>query len=322
MGAFNLYADFTAKKDIPIEKSKYGMLELQDANSVIRNAAQRPDPKMLYKELWYEGEVSCLFADTNSGKSLLAVQIGTEIAKSEKVLYLDLELSDKQFQLRYSDEGVLYEFPQNFYRVAIDRMNIPEGDFEEAIMKDIETMVDKTGAKVLIIDNLTWLCTQAEKGSDASVLMRRLLNLKFKYGLSMLCVAHTPKRNMCSPITQNDLAGSKRLINFFDSSFAIGVSAKDEAIRYIKQIKCRYGSFTYDSGNVIVCHIEKINSFTSFAIDGYSSESEHLKQLTEKDTEELATKVKDMISSGRSYRDTATTLNISLSKVQRLMKKK
>ena len=318
---FNLFADFAAKKDIPIEKSKYGMLELQDANSVIRDAAQRPDPKMLYKELWYEGEVSCLFADTNSGKSLLAVQIGTEIAKSEKVLYLDLELSDKQFQLRYSDEGVLYEFPINFYRVAIDRMSIPEGDFEEAIMKDIETMVDKTGAKVLIIDNLTWLCTQAEKGSDASILMRRLLNLKFKYGLSMLCVAHTPKRNLCSPITQNDLAGSKRLINFFDSSFAIGVSAKDEAIRYIKQIKCRYGSFTYDSGNVIVCHIEKINSFTSFEIDGYSNESEHLKQPTEKDTEELATKVKDMISSGRSYRDTATTLNISLSKVQRLMKK-
>ena len=318
---FNLFADFAAKKDIPIEKSKYGMLELQDANSVIRDAAQRPDPKMLYKELWYEGEVSCLFADTNSGKSLLAVQIGTEIAKSEKVLYLDLELSDKQFQLRYSDEGVLYEFPINFYRVAIDRMSIPEGDFEEAIMKDIETMVDKTGAKVLIIDNLTWLCTQAEKGSDASILMRRLLNLKFKNGLSMLCVAHTPKRNLCSPITQNDLAGSKRLINFFDSSFAIGVSAKDEAIRYIKQIKCRYGSFTYDSGNVIVCHIEKINSFTSFEIDGYSNESEHLKQPTEKDTEELATKVKDMISSGRSYRDTATTLNISLSKVQRLMKK-
>lgn len=321
MGAFNLYADFAAKKDIQIEKSKFGMLELQDANSVIRDAAQRPDPKMLYKELWYEGEVSCLFADTNSGKSLLAVQIGTEIAKSEKVLYLDLELSDKQFQLRYSDEGVLYEFPQNFYRVAIDRMSIPEGDFEEAIMKDIETMVDKTGAKILIIDNLTWLCTQAEKGSDASILMRRLLNLKFKYGLSMLCVAHTPKRNMCSPITQNDLAGSKRLINFFDSSFAIGVSAKDEAIRYIKQIKCRYGSFTYDSGNVIVCHIEKINSFTSFEIDGYSSESEHLKQLTEKDTEELETKIREMVTSGRSYRDTATTLGTSLAKVQRTMKK-
>ena len=172
MGGFNLYADFTAKKDIPIEKSKYGMLELQDANSVIREAAQRPDPKMLYKELWYEGEVSCLFADTNSGKSLLAVQIGTEIAKIEKVLYLDLELSDKQFQLRYSDEGVLYEFPLNFYRVSIDRMSIPEGDFEESIMKDIEAIVDKTGAKVLIIDNLTWLCPQSYTVSDATVLMR------------------------------------------------------------------------------------------------------------------------------------------------------
>ena len=126
---------------------------------------------------------------------------------------------------------------------------------------------------------------------------------------------------MCAPITQNDLAGSKRLINFFDSSFAIGVSAKDEALRYLKQIKCRYGSFTYDSGNVIVCHIEKINSFTSFVIDGYSNESEHLKQPSDKDTEELAAKVKELVSSGRSYRDVAQTLGISHSKVQRIIKK-
>ncbi len=56
-----------------------------------------------------------LFADTNTGKSILAVQIGNSIATGQhipgftfgtikqKVLYLDFELSDKQFENRYSN---------------------------------------------------------------------------------------------------------------------------------------------------------------------------------------------------------------------------
>ena len=43
-------------------------------------------------------------------------------------------------------------------------------------------------------------------------------------------------------ITSNDLAGSKRLYNFFDSVFAIGKSAQDGGLRYVKQLKVRYGT--------------------------------------------------------------------------------
>lgn len=46
-------------------------------------------------KLWYQGEVSCLFADSNLGKSLFAVQIAEQIAKRHRVLYLDAELSAK-----------------------------------------------------------------------------------------------------------------------------------------------------------------------------------------------------------------------------------
>lgn len=56
--------------------------------------------------------------------------------------------------------------------------------------------------------------------------MMKLMNLKKQYGWSLLVIAHTPKRNLSSPITQNDLAGSKKLYNFFDSVVAIGKSAK------------------------------------------------------------------------------------------------
>jgi hypothetical protein len=126
---------------------------------------------------------------------------------------------------------------------------------------------------------------------------------------------------MTAPITQNDLAGSKRLMNFFDSAFAIGRSAKDENLRYLKQIKCRYGSFEYDGDNVIVCSIEKVGTFLQFINQGYSTEREHLKELSDKDANGLVEKVKELISQGKTYRQVASDLGISLAKVQRLLKK-
>ena len=54
--------------------------------------------------------------------------------------------------------------------------------------------------------------------------------------ISILVLAHTPKRSLDCPITSNDLAGSKRLYNFFDSVFTIGKSAQDGGLRYVKQL--------------------------------------------------------------------------------------
>ena len=52
-----------------------GMLSIKSANRTLEDAARRPDPEQLYLELWYEGEVCCLFADSNLGKSIFAVQM-------------------------------------------------------------------------------------------------------------------------------------------------------------------------------------------------------------------------------------------------------
>ena len=39
---------------------------------------------MLFGEFWHQGELCILFADTNAGKSVLAVQIGESIARATK----------------------------------------------------------------------------------------------------------------------------------------------------------------------------------------------------------------------------------------------
>jgi RecA-family ATPase len=80
----------------------------------------------LFGDLWLEGELSILFADTGVGKSILAVQIAEAIAAGkdafalgesstdlplpngtspQPVLYLDFELSGRQFTDRYTGDG-------------------------------------------------------------------------------------------------------------------------------------------------------------------------------------------------------------------------
>lgn len=102
--------------------------------------------------------------------------------------------------------------------------------------------------------------------------MMKLIRLKKKYGLTTIVIAHTPKRRGYEPITQNDLAGSAKLINFFDAGIALARSAKDNNLRYLKQVKVRTGEYQYDAENVIVFDVNKTDGFLRFDIQGYARE--------------------------------------------------
>ena len=54
-----------------------------------------------------------------------------------------------------------------------------------------------------------------------------------------MVIAHTPKIRGYEPLTSSDMAGSAKLMNFFDEGIAIGKSAKDSNLRYVKQVKTR-----------------------------------------------------------------------------------
>ena len=299
-----------------------GVMSIKTANRTILEASLLPTPRALWDSFWYEGELSCLFADSNVGKSILAVQIADRIARTDNVLYLDFELSEKQFQLRYTNEhGKPYTFPEKLYRVSLDCNSLLEADFEEAIMGGIEQMTLQTGCKIFIVDNLTYLCCAMEKGDAAGRLMIQLNNLKKKYGLSVLVLAHTPKRSLDCPITSNDLAGSKRLYNFFDSVFAIGKSAQDGELRYVKQLKVRYGTFSHDADNVIIYEIEKVDAFLQFVFRGYSTEKEHLKKLGDNESSQRDCQILQLSRSGKSVREIASQVNCGKSTVSRIIQR-
>jgi hypothetical protein len=316
-------------------KESKGLFTVKTASRWIEQAKTRPIPKMLFGEFWFEGELCILFADTNLGKSILAVQIGNSISKGEQIqgfkletpkqpiLYFDFELSDKQFENRYSIKFEQhYNFDNNFIRVEINPdAVIPETQtFEDYLNHSLERSITETGAKVLIIDNLTYLKNETEKAKDALPLMKHLKALKNKYGLSILALAHTPKRDLSKPITRNDLQGSKMLINFCDSSFSIGESHSDKNLRYLKQIKQRNTEQIYDAENVCVCQIDKPDNFLLFEFVNFGKEWEHLKQHTEKDKENLNEKVIELNQQGRSLREIGVELGISHMKVSRILK--
>lgn len=264
------------------------------ANETIVKAKEQKDPKKLWKEFWFENEVCCLFADANVGKSILAVQIGNAIAEkvknSETVLYYDFELSKKQFELRYTDEKTkdTFNFSDKFIRVELDSDAVKDycdatkESFDDVLIGGIEANINKYNSKIIIVDNLSWLVNMKDTATTAGKLMKNLCTLKKKYGMSILVLSHTPKRNLGSPLTQNSLSGSKKLTNFFDAMFAVGMSLKDPSTRYIKQIKVRTGEFKYGENHVELCKIEKNGSFLGFTHIGYSSEDEQLKSSKDK----------------------------------------
>ena len=286
------------------------LLEVKTANKWIEQASRRPIPRMLFSEFWFEQELCILFADTNVGKTILAVQIADSISrgqsipgfkletKAQKVIYCDFELNDKQFQSRYSrNYEVPYQFSDNFLRVEINPdADFPEdASFEFALSNAIEKVITDNGAKIVIIDNITYLRHENERAKDALPLMKHLKRLKSKYNLSLLVLAHTPKRDLTKPLTRNDLQGSKVLMNFCDSSFAIGESSSDSSFRYIKMIKVRSTEHIYDSYNIMVCQITKPDNFLHFNFLHLDSEYKHLKMVTERDREILEEEVRGCI---------------------------
>ena len=308
------------------EKHDDSLFIMQSANNWINQAKNRPIPKMLFDEFWFEGELSILFADTNLGKSILAVQISNSISKGEQilgffleakkqiVLYFDFELSDKQFENRYSKQYEQhYNFDDNFIRIEInpDAEMPKKYTYEEYIEYSLEKSIKETGAKIIIIDNLTYLKNETEKAKDALPLMKLLKALKNKYDLSILALAHTPKRDLSKPITRNDLSGSKMLINFCDSCFAIGESQIDNNLRYLKQIKVRQSEFKFDTENVCICQIDKPFNFVSFQFVKFGIERDHLKEFSEKDREQKISEVLELKKQGLNNREIATKFGVT-----------
>jgi RecA-family ATPase len=320
----------------PVKSNPDDLIQIQSANSWMRQASSRPVPKMLFGKFWFEGELCILFADSNLGKSILAVQIGNAIssgksispfmlqAQPQPVLYCDFELTDKQFEARYSaDFKNHFIFNHTFYRAELNMdTEMPEGfnDFDQYLIAGLERAIVQSKAKVIIVDNLTYLRNETEQAKDALPLMKQLKNLKKQYDLSMLVLAHTPKRDLTQQITLNDLQGSKMLMNFCDSAFTIGESNADKGLRYLKQIKQRNTEQVYGYDNICLCRIEKPLNFLQYQFSSYGNELDHIRKIKDVVKDDRIEEAVKLRLEGLSLRDIGKQMGITYGKADRLLK--
>ena len=238
----------------------------QSLNSMMMEEQRKPVPEILWggdgngNALWFENEFAILFGRTNTGKSLYAVQIAEHISGElgKTVLYLDLELSMKQFQERYtSKDGELHVWPDNLHRP--DLSMVGDGLYDSGrFLPLIRKMMAKVNARVLILDNLTFLVNNGGmKAEDVKPICQEFCNWA-KEGYSILVVNHTPKIQPFTPLDINHCLGSSMLTNFVQSVFAIGTDSSNPSTgRYVKQLKSRNGRIVWEGNHVIPYVIDK-----------------------------------------------------------------
>ena len=238
----------------------------QSLNSMMMEEQRKPVPEILWggdgngNALWFENEFAILFGRTNTGKSLYAVQIAEHISGElgKTVLYLDLELSMKQFQERYtSRDGELHVWPDNLHRP--DLSMIGDGLYDSGrFLPLIRRMMAKVNARVLLLDNLTFLVNNGGmKAEDVKPICQEFCNWA-KEGYSILVVNHTPKIQPFTPLDINHCLGSSMLTNFVQSVFAIGTDSSNPSTgRYVKQLKSRNGRIVWEGNHVIPYVIDK-----------------------------------------------------------------
>lgn len=322
-------------------KPETGFFSIRPVNSWLAEAAKTKIPKMLCGPLWFEGEICIFYADTNLGKSIFAVQIADALTKGvdigplevevepSKVLYFDFELTKKQFESRYAiRNGDYFEdhfnFSTQFLRAEVNPNGNPPNssrDLDQYVIDSIETTVVESGAKIVIIDNLTFLESDPEKSARALPLMRNLKAMKGKHGFSLLVLAHTPKRDVQQPLTENHLHGSKMLLNLADSAFAMGKSVQNEQ-RYIKQIKQRNVEKKYHADNVLLCEAAKETNFLGFNFLGNARERSLLYDSSQDELgrESKVARALELSAQGLTQREIAAELDLSLGTVNNYLK--
>ncbi|NQY08651.1 MAG: AAA family ATPase [Flavobacteriales bacterium] len=310
------------------------------AGERINDAKNMPDIKSLLGSVMGTGELHILFADTGAGKSVFATQIADALSKGkdaiptlknemgeQRVLFYDFELSDKQFQTRYtSDSGESYKFNDNLYIDNIDFQKLvednPKMELDSLMISKISSDIESIKPQVLIIDNLTYIRTQTTQETSVALdLMRELNTLKRKYSISIIVLAHTPKLARGTYLTCDNLGGSKHLANFVDSMSAIGKSSQGSDIRYYKQTKpSRNAPLLLSDANVITMRLKMEDSFLGFTYIENEYESNHLQVDKPTEIKEKSELVKQLNTDGMSLRAIEDETGISKSSVSRYLK--
>ena len=274
----------------------------------------------LFDEFWREGELALLFGPSGTGKSILAMQLAEAIArgrgidgfamseKRRKVLYVDLKFSERQFGMRYTNEGKQYKLSENLYH------DKPEPN--EDLCTWLRRMIRENGFRVVVIDDLSAVRQTYDGTRETLKLMRELKLLKDELDVSIMVLASSQEQRRGELISEAHMMRSRVLCDTAESVFAVGVHAGNQQWRYLVQTRSLGAARKWVAGNVPVCSIQRSeDGFLGFRFD------ERFVAEIDQETREMILNVKWAHDAGASFRDIADQLGISRSKAFRMCKK-
>lgn len=292
---------------------------LRKANECFIDPKHYRPPEKFFDAFWNEGELAMLFGAPGTGVSILGMQLAELIARGRtiegfemserrhKVLYVDLNHSQRQFDTRYRSGDKPYRFSENLYR-----SKPPRG---EKLIDWLYKTIDEHNIRVVILDDLTAVRKTYDGTRETLKLMRELKELKEEKDISILALAGSREAKPGAMVCEGDMMRSQVLCDAADSVFAIGL-CPSPAFRYLIQTRSQDIAIKWDGPNVPVCFIERSDEgFLAFSFEEcYIDE-------TNKETQQLICDIKRRRNAKATFRSIADELGISKTKAQRLCKK-
>lgn len=140
----------------------------------------------LYKNLWEENTTALLHAPRATDKTPLALDIvASVVASGREVIYVNTAHSlDSHVDRAASISGLLVFTPE--YESPDDT-----ADYADLVISGIEEAVATTSVRTFVIDSVTRIAALSfGRNASASYVMKRLMALQVRCGLSLLVISH------------------------------------------------------------------------------------------------------------------------------------
>jgi predicted ATP-dependent serine protease len=256
-------------------------------NEYLEKAKNASDLKKMFGDFCHAGEIIIIAGKAGVGKSTFAYTLADSIASGNdvlqqineneplSVLFYDFEMNESHIKKRFPE----YKTTSNFYRPDVYQMLIESDGIFNFDM--VEEGIIETGAKVVIIDNISAISVKTTSDMQASLeLIKRAAMVKYKHDVTIIFVAHTPKISENRALNLYDIAGASSIHNLIDSAIMINKSCKDVNKRYIKSVKNRSSQ---ELGKVLVCDIINQN-WLHFEYNCWDDEKNHIVVNEEQET--------------------------------------
>jgi RecA-family ATPase len=200
---------------------------------VIEDGNSEPDRRSICGGFVYENTITYFFSRTNYGKSIFAFQLayaaatGTGVdnclalrneCEPMKVLLFDLENDAKTISERHGLAAELTD-PALMDNLVYMHENAGAISIGFELLDRIEQCAVDRQAKLIIIDNISRLLPDSLKADLATMVIKRLQQIREQTGAAVLVIGHTTKGDPRTAVSPVSYYGSAMLQNFFTEMF-------------------------------------------------------------------------------------------------------